>query len=202
MKRRPKNSTGFTMAEILTSIALFTLFITGIYGILISSMKEYAVVETSVRLQQEACNAQSSLIVALYSSTQSKVIISNNPAGLMFPTAQNDSNYYTFDSSGQLMWQGWVCYYLKSQGNGKYYLIKKLKSITPTSTLGPPPYSGIVGNFANDNTLPELIIARNLSKLEVVKSGNVFNITITTDETNNPKQKNYVVMKTSVTPRN
>lgn len=203
MKKASKTK-GFSLPEVMVYAVLLSLFLGGIYGIFSYSMRYFRAAEVRTSLQQNALLVMSNIFGDMAGTAKSSVVIENsqNPKGIMFVSARKSDGNYEFDNYGKLKWQKWVCYYLKSDGTGKFNLVKKESPITtPSSSHGSPPYSSI-SNFAN-SSLREDPVARNLFNMTIAgnSSGN-YDFQVVLDNTTDTTRPNRMSVTTEIHIRN
>jgi len=196
---------GITLAETMVYAVLLGIVLTGIYGVFISSMKYYRTGEIRTVLHQNALKAMSKLFGDMTGTQGSSITVetSQNPPGIIFVSARNSNGNYEFDSDGQLKWQKWVCYYLKSDGKGNYDLMLKESPITtPSSDPGTCPYSS-VQQFAQ-SSLKDIPVARGIQSMTITKAtdSQKYDFNIVFDQTTDTTKPNKLAVQTSIFVRN
>lgn len=134
---------------------------------LIISMDYFYMVNVRIRMQQSILNAFSKISMEMSKSDDSSVTLASDNTGAYFLSPINDDGSYEFDSSGNILWQKWVCYYTRDDDDGKKKLIaRKEEDIDPPSAHpGACPYAD-VASFAAAN-LHERIIAREVKTTSI-----------------------------------
>ncbi len=199
-----KRNRGMTLPEVMIYSVLIGLVLTGIYGILTSSMKYYRITEIRSDLQQNAIMAVSGILGDMMGTPRSTIVMSTTtPSGVFFVSSRKSDGNHEFDSSGLLIWQKWVCYYLESNSSGSYNLVRKEVPLnTPSSTPGLPPYTSVT-QFAAAN-LQKHLIAKDIKSLAITfnSATNCYNIDIKLDKTTDPTKPNNMQVKTEIYVRN
>lgn len=182
-----KRDKGFTLLELVVYSAILSLALSSIYGILIGTVQNFYAANANIEVQQGAQSALNRLAQELKeasSSSSSITIVSG--VGIVFLSARDSNNKIQYDSSsGLLLWQKRICYYLDtdpSTGSGsEYALFRKEETFTPTTT---PPViaSAYVTTMKNNAALKRLLIARHFTAttdFSVTSSVNLYTINIT-----------------------
>lgn len=167
---RKKKAT--TLIEALVYLGLVGFLFTCIYGVLISSMKYYKLAENSTELQNNAMIAVVKMVNELSETRYSTISSGGSPAGIIFLSPRNSSNAFEYDSSGQLYWQKWVCYYIGTDQNGISTLIRKERYLA-AKTATPPSNTYTTASFSSDGTLTPDYISRYATSLTFTTSGAV-----------------------------
>lgn len=202
--RKKKNSMAMTIVELIVYAFLLGLLLTAIYGIFTSCLQYYRLGEIRSDLHGNAIRAMSNIFRDVACASKSSLVTSSSsPKGLYFASSKKSDGTFEFDSSGEMLWQKWSAYYLKSDGNNHYNLVKKEKAIaTPSATPGTFPYASFTA-FVNDSSLPERVIARNVSNLFIsLNSDGNYDFTFTFDRTTDPTKPNTLEVKTEIMVRN
>lgn len=199
-----KRKKGMTLPEVIVYSVLIGLVLTGIYGILTSSMTYYRITEIRSDLQQNAIRAISGILGEMMGTPRSSIVMSSTaPSGVFFVTSRKDDGNHEFDSSGMLIWQKWVCYYLESNNSGSYNLIRKEVPLgSPSSTPGTAPYS-TVAQFATAN-LQRHTVSRNIKSMSITfdSSTNCYSIDLQLDKTTDTTKPNRLQVQTEIYVRN
>lgn len=195
---------GMTLPEVMVYSVLIGLVLTGIYGILTSSMKYYRITEIRSDLQQNAIKAVSGILGDMMGTPRSTIMMSTaTPSGVFFVSSRKTDGNHEFDSSGLLIWQKWVCYYLEANTNGSYNLVRKEVALsTPSSTPGLPPYTS-VAQFAAAN-LQKHLIAKDIQSMAITfdSATSCYSINIQLDKTTDPTKPNRMQVQTEIYVRN
>lgn len=160
MSNRFRRSKAISLAEVLVYLVLIGILMTGVLGVLVSTLRYYKYADKMADLQQSALLAMQAVSADLSEANQSSVKMDTAAVGgstwIAFLTSKNADGTYEFDNfSGQIKWQAWIIYCLKTQPNNDIYLIKKTVPLSP-ATIAPniatPPFSvteaGVTGNIA------------------------------------------------------
>lgn len=158
-----RRTTGTTLIEIMVYAALLGMFFYCIYGVLIASMRYFRIARATVEIQQQAMNAIANLSRDISQTKAEKIIIDTNPTGIIFPSPVDSEGKYSFDSSGELLWQKWICYYIDTN-DGENYLFKKEYKIAPTTDPVAPVSMDTTAEFKNAS-LHRRTIAKNITGL-------------------------------------
>jgi prepilin-type N-terminal cleavage/methylation domain-containing protein len=159
---------GFTLVEVMIYSVLIGVILAGIYGTLIFSMRYFNTISTVSAMQDSVLIALSRIEMDISETRADSVKIEKEPInGIMFPVLKNSDGKYSFNSKGEVEWQGWICYYLEKDGTGTYNLAMKRKGITSVAVEpGTPPYTTVQG-FVQDSTISRQIIARNVKDINI-----------------------------------
>lgn len=199
-----KKNRGMSIPELMIYSVLIGLVLTGIYGILTSSMKYYRITEVRSELQQNAILAISGILGDMMGTPRSTIMMStSSPSGVFFVSSRKDDGNHEFDSAGLLIWQKWVCYYLESNSTGTFNLVRKeVPMSTPSSTPGLPPYTS-VSLFASAN-LEKHIVAKDIQSMAITfnSTTNCYSIDIRLDRTTDTTKPNRMQVQTEIYVRN
>ncbi|MEQ8169094.1 MAG: hypothetical protein ABRQ38_09375 [Candidatus Eremiobacterota bacterium] len=173
------NTKGYNLLELTIGIAIFFLFMTGIYSSFDVGLKSWQIGNTRSELQQSAEVAMKRLLSELIISTPVSIQMSPdkyiafespvNPVEAKFERDESDL--------GIPLWQNHIIYYvLPEDGDStKYILYRNFQTRTPSRTpqkILNPELMCLSKGSANIK-----VLARNLSGVKFEKSGNVINIT-------------------------
>jgi len=206
MHKRLKRSGGTSLIEVMIYALLLGIAMTGIYGVLISTMKYYQTVDNRTQLQQNAISAYSNITGDMMGTANSSIITGNSPVGIIFVSSRKSDGNHEIDSGGTVKWQKWVCYYLKQNQFGTFDLFKKEVPIqNPSATIGSCPYSS-VSQFAAAS-LNAHLVAYGVWSMTITKNtatGNyMFDITFDrSDNLNDPKKINRLQVSSEIHVRN
>ena len=203
MISKRKKTRGMSIVEVMVYSVLIGLVLTGIYGILTSSMKYYRITEVRSDLQQNGIKAISGILGDMMGTPKSTIVMGTNPDGVFFVSSRKSDGNHEFDNYGMLKWQKWVCYYLEQNTDGTYNLVKKESPIsTPSSDPGTAPYT-TVSQFAAAS-LQKHKIAENIQSMNIVynSSTGCYNIDIQLDKTTDTSRPNRMQVQTEIYVRN
>ena len=199
-----RKNRGMTIPELMIYSVLIGLVLTGIYGILTSSMKYYRITEVRSDLQQNAILAVSGILGDMMGTPRSTITMSTStPQGVFFVSSRKSDGNHEFDSSGLLIWQKWVCYYLESNSSGSFNLVKKEVALTtPSSTPGLPPYTSVT-QFAAAS-LQKHTVAKDIQSMAITYNSatNCYSIDIRLDKTTDTTRPNRMQVQTEIYVRN
>jgi len=199
-----KKKKGMTLPEVMVYSVLIGMVLTGVYGILTSSMKYYRITEIRSDLQQNGIKAVSGILGDMMGTPRSTIVMSTStPSGVFFVSSRKDDGNHQFDSSGMLIWQKWVCYYLEANTNGSYNLVRKEKPLaTPSGTPGTPPYTSVT-QFAAAN-LERHVVARDIQSMAITfdSATSCYSINIQLDKTTDSTKPNRMQVQTEIYVRN
>jgi hypothetical protein len=204
-----KRKKGATLAEIMIYIVVLGLVLSGIYGILISTLKYYRTAQTQTDLQRNLVECLSSFTNDIAISRISSVTASTTGnIGVMFPSPKDINEQYSLTSSGNLKWQKWVCYYLQSvnvpsENRNMMCLLRREQPIAPVDDNPGSPPSDIssIYNFINKSTLNnqynQKIIARGVTGFNISTDlpTKMVNLTITVDWTTDATKPNSITLQ-------
>lgn len=149
---------GTTLIEALVYCVIFGLVLSCIYWVLIASMRYYHIANDSIELQQSALISMSTLTQELCESRASAIYSSTDPDGILFCSARDSKNHYTYNPlSTKLYWQKWVCYYVGTSGGVKYLYRKERKLPNPAETPATIAGYDTVKLFAEDTGKPRTV---------------------------------------------
>ncbi|MBI3925142.1 MAG: type II secretion system protein [Armatimonadetes bacterium] len=161
----PKNmrkSTGFTLVELLVTLALLGILLTGLYLTLLSALRYLSVAQAQQEVGQEALKAAVALRGEVQETRASTLRISSSPPGLVFLSPRKPDGSVEWDRWGRLIWQKWICFYLEDER-----LLRKEKSLAqPTVSDRPDPVTPAL--LAADESLTAEVIARGVAAFDVV----------------------------------
>lgn len=205
-----KRSNGFSLLEMVVYSLIFGLSLTGVYTVLIGTVQNYNAAQANIEVQQGAQAALNRIAQELKeasSSSGSITVVSG--VGIVFLSARDSNNKIHYDSSsGLLLWQKRICYYLDtdpSTGSGsEYALFRKEETFTatttPPATPSPNPDPDYVTKMRNNATLKKLLIARHFiatTNFSVTSSVNLYTINITSS-TNTTGKSNSISLNSKV----
>jgi type II secretory pathway pseudopilin PulG len=212
-KKKPAN--GMTLIEIMIYSVLIGVVLTGVYSVLLFSLRYFRAIDNMTTLQNKAMTVTSRLEDSFRDSGSDSVTIAplylqgssqSSFTGVMFPSPKNVKNEYLFNNEGEIMWQKWVCIAPELQRDGTIDLVMKEVEVTPSAgTPENSPYSNVkefAGAYNVDN---KRVLARGISGFTVARAqagSPVFNIQVTVDDTCDKNKPNNIRLETQVMLRN
>lgn len=192
--RRPR---GVTLVETLIHSSLMLLLLGGIVAVLILGTRNFRTVEAVAEVQREMAAAMAALRGELAETRAASIGTGTSPTGVIFLSPRPDSGSWAHSTTGKLLWQRWVCYYVEVR-NGVPTLLRKEKKLTaPTAT--PPANTWRTSDFSGDASRAR-VVARNVKTLQVTGADPV-NVTVEVELTSGVGRKERMVVQESVQPR-
>jgi hypothetical protein len=208
-----KQKKGTTLVEVMIYSFLIGVVLSGVYGILIFSLRYYKTVDEMTTMQQDAMIAMSRTGEFLNDSKAEYVTIApisgfHEPlfVGVMFPSPKNQDNEYLFNDEGKIMWQKWICYYPERQKDGTVYLIAKEDLMfQPVEKPVKQSAEQLAIFTKKTNVTSRRVIAKNISSFKVaqIMAGSpVFEIKLAVDGPTYKNKPNTIELKTQIMLRN
>jgi hypothetical protein len=168
-----------TLVETIVYFGLFALLMTGVYAVVVASVRNYMVGANSCELQSAAMNALEKLAWEITETNSGSLRLDTDPPGLVFASPRNiDDGKIQVDASGNLLWQTLVCYYI-AEDNGTKMLRRRYEKIDPAVSV--PPFIPATKNtayFAAANDLKTHRVADNIILIGL-SGNNTLKITLT-----------------------
>jgi len=164
---------GFTLAEIVVSMALVSLLLVSLSQLLWSCTRYLNQTTLTTELQQSCVVATSRLVTELLESNGISIRGDDvNQRFCSFGTARNAKGEVTFDAAGELQWHSIVGYYVVKQGEefALYRKQKNLNSPAPNPPAIPSNYNEV---FWNNEPGAQRLVASRVYYLDVVSSTTV-----------------------------
>lgn len=143
------------------SMALMSLAVTSIYSLLTMFLTNSRMINAQADLEDNAQVAVVRMSADLADSKTSTVVIGTAPTGVFFLSPRDGDDRFQRDSSGNLYWQRWVCYYLDT--TNKHLVRATIPLGAPTVT--PPTSTFTTASFQSQGT--RRVVARNITGLTV-----------------------------------
>jgi len=164
---------GFTLAEVVVSLALVSLLLVSLAQVLWSCTRYLNQTTLTTELQQSCVVATSRLVTELLEGNGNSIRGDEvDHRYCSFGSARNAKNEVTFDAAGELEWHSIVGYYVVKQGeeSALYRKEKNLNSPAPNPPAIPSGYNEVF--WANEPT-PQRLVASRVYYLDVVSSTTV-----------------------------
>ena len=164
---------GFTLAEVVVSLALVSLLLVSLAQLLWSCTRYLNQTTLTTELQQSCVVATSRLVTELLESNGNSIRGDDvNQRYCSFGSARNDKGEVTFDTAGELQWHSIVGYYVLKQGeeSALYRKERSLGSPAPNPPAIPSNYDEV---FWNNEPTPQRLVASRVYYLDVVSSTTV-----------------------------
>lgn len=182
----------FTIPEVLISMGLFSLILTGVYLTLTLSLRFQSKVDDPVTTFQRALSASSKLGQAISLGVEQSVSV-EFPEGLAFVSAQPPSGPFTQDASGNLEYHKFVFFYLEDD--------KLYKGEVPFSATTSLPATPTLATLKADSQASKILVAEKVVEMVITTgSGASTTLRVQGDQTD-PKKLNEVTLRTRVTFR-
>lgn len=198
------NPRGFTLAEILVSLALVGLLMISLHRVLHSATRYYTKMTLTTDLQQSAILATSRLVTELLESTGSSIRgDSTTFSHVTFGSPRNPAGGVSFQQdTGELLWHQHVGYYLaadpQDSSNQQLALFRKERALSSPATSPPVVPVEYNATFWNGLNQAPKLVARQVYHLEVVSETSVRVILGVRS-----KDRDFVVtLRTALKPRN
>lgn len=152
---------GTTLVELLIYSVLLILILGAIYASYGIARDYYSAAQVETQTQQAALDAGLSVSQELNQACAKALVSSDTPSALLFLSAKTDSGLFEHDATtGELLWQRWVCIYLDTQNNQLLCVESKLVPSTTT----PPETIPTVDSLIQNTALPRRVLARDISE--------------------------------------
>lgn len=178
----------------MISSGILGLVLLGVYASLSFALKWHTKMEDSVDTYQQAFKASTRLSYDLGTGSQTSFIyeLYGPVRGLAFASARPDNGRFQIDSSGQLLWQRHIIYYIEDD---TFY-----RNEVPFPTPAPvPPATPDLPTLKSQMTGKGAVMAENISDLEILPgSGASIRFKVTGDQTDKP---NSMTLESRVTFR-
>lgn len=164
---------GFTLAEVVVSLALVSLLLVSLAQLLWSCTRYLTHTTLTTELQQSCVVATSRLVTELLESNGNSIRgDENNQRYCSFGSARNAAGEVTFDAAGELQWHSIVGYYVAQNGvdTALYRKEKNLDSPAPNPPAIPSGYNEAF--WSNEPTAQRLVASR-VYYVDVVSSTTV-----------------------------
>lgn len=195
-----KSIKGLTLSEVLAylSVSLIILFFASTF--IINSLRYYRLIDVESTLQQRLMVGMQKITQDMNMANRSSLIIEND--GVIFASARNDNGGFTFNNDGSLIWQKWVCIFIKRSGAGKRLVKKEIPISSPGTSPGTPPFN-TVSDFSSADA-NERLIADGAGLFKVEPAGYIggYKINIELDKTTDTTKPNLIKGETEVLIRN
>ena len=156
-----KRAKGVTLTEIMISGVLLVLILTLLYQILIPTQRFWLLGDARTEAQLNAQLGFRMLMKELQSSTFNSITVSTNPKAISFASALDSSGTMYFTSTGRLIWQKYIIYFLSSAR-----LLRKEVTVSgnvPSSTPTPLTSAQLTSYCTTPNTRNIALDVSNLS---------------------------------------
>lgn len=151
-------SRGFTLAELTINSTLLVILLGIAYAGLLLAHRYYAESEAAVQVQQQATSGLKHLVSDLGGTPSTGV--RTDTSGLTFVSARTSTGSVAYDTSGSVLWQSVVAYYV--QGGVLY---RKARTLTPTATIPSP--LPTAAELRDDGSLVPRAVARQVETMTV-----------------------------------
>ncbi|MBX3168558.1 MAG: prepilin-type N-terminal cleavage/methylation domain-containing protein [Candidatus Eremiobacteraeota bacterium] len=130
-----RSRSGFTLAEVVVSLALTSLLLVSLAQLLNSCQKYLNQTTMTTELQQSCVIATSRLVTELLESNGVAIRgDTNNHKFVTFGSARNQAGQVTFAASGDLQWHSYIGYYVAPDGEEMTLYRKEKWLDTPVSS--------------------------------------------------------------------
>lgn len=166
---------GFSLAEIIVSLALISLIMLSIHSVLLSGTKYLNKTTLTTELQQACVLGSGRLVTELLESNASCIRgDTTNHRYVSFGSPRDQRGLCTFDTaSGELNWHAYVGFYVEERPGQEPAMYRKEKQISPPDTSPPPIPAGYDEIFWGGLAQPAQRIANRVYYLDVVSSTNI-----------------------------
>lgn len=195
---------GTTVLELLIYSTILGLVMTGIYSVLIAGMRYFHTADTSVELQSNAMDALANISQQLAEGNGASCSIGTSPAGIVFGSPRDANGNFQFNSSGSLLWQKYVCFYIDTvtlSGTSVSCLIRKEEMLPAAQTTPPVIPSSKTTSYFRSANLPLLKLNLNITGL-TISGANPLQITVTANKSDSAQTTNQVQVQTKILLRN
>ena len=151
---------GFTLPEILISTGIMSMVLLGAYSLIVFSLRWNAKMSDTVATYQQALKATTRITHDLGTGSQSSFIYDIDGEAFAFASARPSRGPYQLDSTGQVLWQKHIVYYVE---DGTLYR-NELPIVPPQAG---PPETPDLPILKAQLTSKGAIMARKLSELEI-----------------------------------
>lgn len=193
-----RRAPGFTLVETMIYSSLLLILLGGISTVLGLGSRYYREVQALAEVQREAAAGGAALRMEIAETRGPSLTVGLAPAGLVLLSPRPDSGPWVHDSSGSLLWQRWVCFYLESRGGVSTLVRKEKKLAAPTAV--PPEPVWTTALFRDSAVLPGHVVARNVTGLQVTVGSRV-DVRLEVEVTSDLGRKERMVVLESVEPR-
>lgn len=190
-------SRGVTLVETLIHSSLMLLLLGGIVAVLILGTRHFRMVEAVAEVQREMAAAVGSLRQELAETRSASILAGAGPTGVIFLSPRTDSGVWAHNSTGKLLWQRWVCFYVETR-NGVPTLLRKEKKLS-AATATPPTNTWRTSDFSGDTSRAR-VVARHVKGLQVTGSQPV-TVEVEVELTSGVGRKERMVVREIVEPR-
>jgi len=168
---------GHTLEEMLIVGLIFSFFLLGIYTVLDSGIKSWNIGQTRTDLQGNGEILLKRIVHEISLSSKESIVIDTvNKKYIAMETACHNNEFkYDPNELGCPIWQGYIIYYLHS--DKKIY--RRFEPLTKPNT-SPVPLMNVTSYLVPpSSTQPNhKIVASNVDKFKVERSGSIINITL------------------------
>lgn len=149
-----------TLIELLIYSVLLLLLVGAILASFQIARNYYTAVQIETEAQQAALKANLSVTQELAHAAGSSITVSTTPPAVLFLSAKTDQGPFQHDeTTGELLWQRWVCIYLDKASQELKYA-EQLLAEPVTEIPDPPP---AVATLVNDTALAKRVLAHDVS---------------------------------------
>lgn len=188
---------GVTLVETLIHSSLMLLLLGGIVAVLILGTRSFRKVEAVTEVQREMAAAVAALRTELAETRPGSIASGTNPTGVIFLSPRPDAGPWAHSSTGKLLWQRWVCYYVETR-NGVPTLLRKEKKLSAPTAI-PPANTWRTSDFSGDTSRAR-VVARSVKGLQVTGT-DLVNVQVEVELTSGVGRKERMVVQESVQPR-
>lgn len=191
---------GYTLTELLAYLGLLLLITIFSGSFVINGLRYYRMLDVETSLQQSLMISMDRLVQDMNSAGASSLIVESG--GVIMASPRTSDGTFVFSSDGSMLWQKWICYYVRNEGKSKVLAVKEAV-ISPASTdYGTSPYT-TVSSFAAA-PVPERIVARDIKSLNVENAGYAggYKITLILDKTTDSTKPSDIEGVTEVYVKN
>lgn len=127
-----KHRRGFSLAELVTYMAIIGVFILGLYVTFHLGYDVFLHTQGKSDVVHAGENSETFLNRTLATGANASVAVQTGPAAIKFCSAMTDEINFEYDPNGALLWQRWFCVY---HDPAQEALMAAEKRITPTADL-------------------------------------------------------------------
>jgi len=205
---RRSTQTGVTLVEVIVYCFMLGLLVAAIYSVLTGSVTYYLVGANAIQLQQCAASAATRVTRELAESDPGSVVTTSTPPSLIFASPRTSPyGTYAYNSNGNLLWQGWVCYSIGSANGAPALLRRELMLASPVSA---PPAASSAPSLATLNGSTGPAVSWTGFSVSSFSATGTSLVQLTFTATGNPSVPNWhgagivnsVQVQTSVHPHN
>ncbi|MBI3927886.1 MAG: hypothetical protein HY319_20260 [Armatimonadetes bacterium] len=144
---------GVTLLELLIASGLVLLVALSVLALFEAGVRYVRESEARLDIQRDALVAMALVTQELSESNPVAFRTDPDPPGVVFGSPRNLEGTLIVDSSGKLIWQKFICYYLEDSG-AERRLIRKERMLDPTVRVSFPPAPGAGLSTADFLVLP------------------------------------------------